>query len=98
MKNLILIILLVSLAPGIKSQDNTLRLPATPLVSSNPYFSIWSFSDHPGTDWPRHWTGTVQAMSCFAKIDGKNYRLMGSTHAEIPVMELKNTTVYPTRT
>jgi hypothetical protein len=82
----------------LKAQTTDLRLPATPLVSSNPYFSIWGYSDHPGTDWPRHWTGTVQAMACFAKIDGKNYRLLGATHQEVAVMALKRTVVTPTRT
>jgi hypothetical protein len=79
-------------------QGASMRLPATPLVSGNPNFSIWSMTDHPGTDWPRHWTGTVQAMACFARIDGKTYRLLGSTHQEIPPMKIVNTAVLPTRT
>jgi hypothetical protein len=94
-----LIVLLLTFSVSILSaQNGSLRLPAVPLVSSNPYFSIWSFSHHPGTDWPRHWTGTVQAMACFAKIDGVNYRLLGATHREVPAMELTNTVVTPTRT
>ncbi len=80
------------------SQGTVTRFPATPLITSNPYFSIWSFSDHPGTDWPRHWTGSVQALACFARIDGKNYRLLGATHREVPVMALAGTQVTPTRT
>jgi len=83
---------------NLAAQGPDFRLPATPLVSSNPYFSIWSFSDHPGADWPRHWTGSIQAMVCFARIDGKNYRLLGNTHSEVPVMEMKAKTITPTRT
>ena len=97
-KFLYILFAIVLSVPWLKAQNSALRLPATPLVSSNPYFSIWSFSDHPGADWPRHWTGTVQAMACFAKIDGKNYRLLGATHSEVPVMELKGTQLTPTRT
>ncbi len=83
---------------AMQAQEGGFRLPAVPLVSSNPYFSIWSFSDHPGTDWPGHWTGSVQAMACLAKIDGKNYRILGNTHSEVPAMELKKCEVLPTRT
>ena len=80
------------------SQDKDLRLPAVPLLTNNPYFSVWSFSNHPGEDWPRHWTGSIQALLCFAKIDGRGYRLLGHSHQGIPVMSLKKTEVLPTRT
>jgi Domain of unknown function (DUF5127)/Domain of unknown function (DUF4964)/Domain of unknown function (DUF4965) len=86
------------LACNISAQDAGFKLPAVPLITNNPYFSIWSFSNHPGEDWPRHWTGSVQAMACFAKIDGKDYRLLGHTHTAVPVMSLKKTEVTPTRT
>jgi len=80
------------------AQETNFRLPAVPLVSNNPYFSIWSFSDHPAEDWPRHWTGSVQAMLCFAKVDGKAFRLLGHSMTGIPSMKLKSTEVFPTRT
>lgn len=98
MKNLRIIFFLLAISIISNAQNTSLRLPATPLVTSNPYFSIWSFSDHPGTDWPRHWTGSVQALACLAKIDGKNYRLLGATHGEVPAITLKSTDVTPTRT
>lgn len=98
LKKTILLLTLSLILSGLWAQNTTLRLPSVPLVTSNPYFSIWSNSDHPGTDWPRHWTGTVQALACFARIDGKNYRLLGATHSEVPVMDLKSTAVFPTRT
>ena len=82
---------------GVYSQEKNFRLPAVPLVTNNPYFSIWSFSNNPAEDWPRHWTGSVQAMACFATIDGKVFRLMGHTHMAVPAMALKGTEVLPTR-
>ena len=65
-------------------QKTGLRPPAVPLVVHDPYFSIWSFGDRLADDWPRHWTGTVQAMSSLARIDGKTYRLMGPGATRLP--------------
>jgi len=97
-RSFLLLIGLCLLACNISAQDAGFRLPAVPLVTNNPYFSIWSFSNHPGEDWPRHWTGSVQAMACFAKIDGRDYRLLGHTHNAVPLMSLKKTEVTPTLT
>jgi hypothetical protein len=67
-------------------QKAGLRPPAVPLVVHDPYFSIWSFSDRLTDDWPRHWTGTIQAMSSMVRIDRKTYRLMGLEPRECPAM------------
>ena len=89
--------LLQLFAGRVSAQETGFRLPAVPLLTNNPYFSIWSFSNNPAEDWPRHWTGSVQAMACFARIDGKFFRLLGHTHMAVPAMTLKNTAVLPTR-
>lgn len=54
-----------------------MRPPAVPLVTVDPYFSVWSFSDHLYDSWPNHWTGAVNAMAGMIRIDGKPYRFMG---------------------
>jgi hypothetical protein len=53
------------------------RPPAVPLVTIDPYTSIWSCADRLNDDWPRHWTGTKMALYAVVRVDGVAYRLMG---------------------
>jgi hypothetical protein len=69
-KNLIILFAFVLAIPGLKAQNTDFRLPATPLVSSNPYFSIWSFSDHPGTDWYDTKTGKMVGFQARSVVGG----------------------------
>lgn len=62
---------------NIASANDPLRAPANPLIAIDPYFSVWSATDDLADSFPVHWTGAVNAMTSFVKIDGKNYRLMG---------------------
>ncbi|GAB4465260.1 MAG: hypothetical protein OHK0029_35770 [Armatimonadaceae bacterium] len=74
------------------------RPPAVPLITHDPYFSVWSFHDRLTDDWTRHWTGSVMALIGMARIDGKPFRWSGTHQANrIPAMEQKNLTVTPTR-
>ena len=53
------------------------RVPAYPLITHDPYLSIWSFSDSINTSTTRHWTGADQSLLGLVKVDGKTYRLLG---------------------
>jgi hypothetical protein len=74
------------------------RPPAVPLVTHDPYFSVWSMSDRLTDDWARHWTGAVHAMCGLARIDGKPYRFLGPGQVKAPPVKQLSVQVLPTRT
>ena len=64
----------------LKTDKNILkkfRPSATPLITVDPYFSIWSMSDELYGDYTRHWTGRINSMFAGVTIDGAYYSLMG---------------------
>ncbi|HEU5453198.1 MAG TPA: DUF4965 domain-containing protein [Terriglobales bacterium] len=74
-----------------------LRPPAVPLVTHDPYFSIWSMNDRL-TDGPtRHWTGHRQQLTGLVRVDGHAYRWMGDTPAAVEPAQQFSLEVTPTR-
>ncbi|MCS6831700.1 MAG: DUF4965 domain-containing protein [bacterium] len=83
---------------GLVQGEKPLRPPAVPLVTHDPYFSVWSFSDLLTSDWSKHWTGANHALCGMARIDGKPYRFMGVRPQNAPAMKQTRLQVLPTRT
>lgn len=72
--------------------------PATPLVVTDPYFSIWSNGKRLTDVETTHWTGRRHALSSVVQIDGKTFRVMGAEPADAPTLEQIGLRVTPTRT
>src|SRR5690242_21722950 len=77
--------------------DQPFRPPAVPLVTSDPYLSIWSEADQLNGDVTKHWTHHPHSLVSLIRVDGKAYRLMGNEPKDVPPLPQKSVEVFPTR-
>ncbi len=62
------------------------RPPAVPLVTYNPFLSIWSEADHLNDAATKHWTRHDHSLVSLIRVDGKTYRLMGARAEDVPAL------------
>lgn len=81
--------LLCSMAMSCKQEQpvSTLRAPAYPLVTIDPYTSAWSAADRLNDAPVTHWTGRAFPFDGIITVDGLDYRFMGSDFEYVPVAE-----------
>ena len=66
-----------------------LRAPAVPLITVDPYFSVWSCRDTLNEAATCHWTGHCNTINGMLWIDGEQYRFMGGEEAGgIPMRQI----------
>ena len=74
------------------------RAPSVPLVTHDPYFSIWSPGNNLNDCETVHWTGKTQPLHAIVRIDGNSYRVMGSQPSELEPIQQTGVEIFPTRT
>ena len=74
------------------------RPPAVPLVSVDPFFSVWSAADRLTDAETTHWSGAKQPITVLLEADGRTWRLCGATPADVPALPQLSTEVRPTQT
>ena len=72
------------------------RLPALPLITHDPFFSVWDMGYTPTAGDTRHWSGAEKRLRGTVVIDGKKMRFMGCGGP--PAMSRKEVEVTPLST
>ena len=72
------------------------RLPAVPLIASDPYLSIWMPADTMTETESCHWCGPQKPLHGVMQVDGEGYRFLGVTRE--PAAQLTSLAVTPTKT
>jgi hypothetical protein len=91
------ILLVTTLCGALQLHAQEFRPPSVPLVTFDPYLSIWSAADHL-TDRPtQHWTGREHSLVSLVRIDGQVFRLMGVEPEDAPALPQVGLKVTPTR-
>lgn len=82
---LLLVFLLAFETTQAQTIKSSLRAPAYPLVTVDPYTSAWSFTDKLYDSPVKHWTGSNFPLIGVARVDGKTYRFMGKEEATVMI-------------
>ena len=90
-------LLAAALAAIAPAEAQEFRPPSVPLVTFDPYLSIWSAADHLNDRATQHWTGRPHSLVSLLRVDGKVFRLMGAEFNAAPALPQVGLKVTPTR-
>lgn len=98
-----IVVFIATISPYFAQSQSSFRPPAVPLITHDPYFSVWSMGDQLTDEPTRHWTGAVHEMFGMIRIDGEVFRYTagwpgGKWPENIPAIKQTNLTLWPTRT
>ena len=80
------------------AQISNFRAPSFPLITHDPYFSIWMPNEIPTNSEATHWTQNPMPIRSMVRIDGKVYRLMGKSPGYVAAAQSTGTELTPTQT
>lgn len=63
--------------PLFGANAQTQKSPAYPLITHDPYFSVWSFTDALNASTTKHWTGADHSLTGYLQVDDTIYRFLG---------------------
>jgi hypothetical protein len=96
---MILLAILTLGSAGLLAQTSPpFRPPAVPLITHDPYFSVWSAYNLLTDGAVSHWTGTAQPLVGMILIDGKPYQFLGQAGRGQAGMTQTGMEILPTRT
>ncbi|NLB43023.1 MAG: DUF4964 domain-containing protein, partial [Clostridiales bacterium] len=76
--------------------DKITHIPAFPLITHDPMFSIWSNTDVPTAEDTIHWSGAKKKLRGVITVDGVRYRFLGRPTCQ--TMPLISSSVTPLST
>lgn len=71
---------------------NYSSLPAVPLITHDPFFSLWDTGLLPTADEPRHWSDTEKPVQSYVSVDGHLMRFLGRTGKSAMPLAQENVT------
>ena len=89
------VMIIGSLLAALPLMAGAFRPPAVPLVSVDPFFSIWSAADKLTDAETTHWSGPQMPVGVTLTADGKTWRLCGRAPENVPALPQTGVTVKP---
>ncbi|MAU12966.1 MAG: glutaminase [Anaerolineaceae bacterium] len=83
------------------TNQEAFRPPSVPLITHDPYLSVWSATDNLSDAETVHWTGKPNPLCGIIRVDGTSYVFMGGSRhqmdAEVTLLPQTDLRVTPTR-